>query len=394
MIEFLKHKKFWLPLILVLFLILSLEVLLRFNVWDRMIAPHSFLGNAVYRKQAIEDFGLENIHWITVGDSKSDWGLEHKAILDIQKINGDNHLRMSFESSNFMAIQATIDWSIANMPNLKGVLLGVSEDAISHLSDVTTQYNVAWPFRDFFDYQKYHYFASNYQSYAYLTSTALHVYYKDFKNFIKHLPRRFKMIERYQGKAHKNIFNYNRNLSKNICHFSLKTIQQCVQTAENLNKKHAKLRGIEQFVVANCGNENSKIRARDDLPNYYVSNANMHYIIDNWKGLFDNILAHDLNLKVMILPESVMYNYVIRPENARQILLTILDDYILHERFEILDSRKLFQQQSNAQQCEYYNDPIHFNNKGKTLLTQKVVASFASTAKRSDEITIINFENH
>jgi hypothetical protein len=359
-----------------------------------VIAPHSFLGNAVYRKQAIEDFGLENIHWITVGDSKSDWGLEHKAILDIQKINGENHLRMSFESSNFMAIQATVDWSIANMPNLKGILLGVSEDAISHLSNVTTQYNVAWVFRDFFDDEKYHYFASNYQSYAYLTSMALHVYYKDFKDFIKRMPRRFIMLNSYQLNEHKNIFNFNRNLSKNICHVSLETIQQCVQAAKNFRKKHTKLRGVERFIVTNCGNENSKIRAQASLPNYSVSNENMQHIISNWQGLFDTILAHNLKLKVMVLPESVMYAYVIRPENAEQILLAILDDYILHERFEVLDFRELFQQQSGVQQCQYYNDPIHFNNKGKALLTQKVVASFASTAKRPDEIIINNFENN
>lgn len=393
MIKFLRHKKFWMPFLLVLLLALLLEVLLRFNLWDNMIKPRSFLGNALYREQALRDFGLEKVHWITVGDSKSDWGLEHQAILNVQKINGNNHLRLSFESSNFMAIQATVDWSIANMPNLKGIMLGISEDSVSHLSDVTTQYNVAWQFRNYYDDDKYQYFEANYQSYAYITSLASYVYHKDIKNFIMNMSSRIKAIDRYQLNTYKNIFNYSRHLSGNICDFSLDSIQQCVQMAESFNKKQAELNGAEQFIKANCGNDNIKSRVQVGLANYSISKIDMQHRINNWQGLFNTILGHNLKLKVMVLPESVMYDYVIRPENAEQILLTILDGYKMHEKFEILDLRNIFKQQPGLEQCQYYHDPIHFNNKGKALLTQKVVASFVNVNNTSIQIEVKKTKN-
>ena len=84
----------------------------------------------------MEQFGLETIEWITIGDSRIDWGINHHKILKQQKQNNINHLRLSLRSANFLAIQTSIDWSIKNLPNLKGIMIGAAEANFGKFDDV------------------------------------------------------------------------------------------------------------------------------------------------------------------------------------------------------------------------------------------------------------------
>ena len=360
-------------MIFVFLFALVLEILLKNGLWDNYIKPQSYLGNAVYRQKAINEFGLENIHWITVGDSRFDWGLEHGKILNRQKLNGLNHLRMSFESSNFMAIQATIDWSMAHMPNLQGIMLGVSEDSFGHYSNVTNQYSVAWSYKDYFNYKKYKYFSDWFQYFSLISRTALYVFYNDINDLFRHLFSRSKHKSLYLRNGHQKIFNFNRNMTGDICDYSLASLTQCIKTAQKIKLREIKLSNTEKFITNICSTNFIK----RSLKNNQRMSKNMSQMIENnWQQLFQGVIEQKIKLKVVVLPEHTMFSYVIKPVNTNEVLNAVFKKFSNNKYFEVLDISDIFNTNKPLRECTYYKDPLHFNNNGKSHITQIITNSF------------------
>ena len=372
MIQFFLHRKFWLPIVLIIGIAVVLELLLRLGIYDDFIKPRSYLGNAVYREKALQDFGLENVHWITIGDSRLDWGIEHEKILKLQKDKGINHLRMSFESSNFLALQSTVEWSMANMPNLEGIFLGVGENNFGHYDDVSKQYNVAWPFRNFINYDDFKYFHPNFWKFSYLSRFALYVYFFDIKELFQKSMVRFKQISHYQSKEHSDIFSFKRDLPNDVCEFELDSIQQCVKTA-NRHIDQVNNKGAFNFIQLVCGNDYSQRRAQNNTPFHKKTADEQLQISNNWKKLFDKIFSNGKKLKVVLLPEHQMFNYAVKPTNSVETMNMVLDSYRSKSDFELIDFRNLFAEDSSHKECEYFSDPLHLNNLGMTKLTQAIV---------------------
>src|SRR5690606_3182738 len=236
MIKFLKHKKFWLPLIIITIILVTVELLLRLNLYNGFVKPDSYLGNSFERVKALNNFGKDKIQWITVGDSRVDWGIDHKKLRHIRKENGINHLRMSFRGASFMAIQATIDWSIENMDSLEGVLVGVSEDKISHRHSYNELYNIAWPFKNYLNFHDYNSILIDKKQWRFYYSLALVTFYKDIKNFISNPVDRYMEIKKFGSKETAKVFDYKRANSSNLCSFRLDSIESCIKTAEIFKK--------------------------------------------------------------------------------------------------------------------------------------------------------------
>jgi hypothetical protein len=353
-----------------------LEIILRYEYFDDFINPNSFLGNGQYRQKAIKEFGLEKIHWITIGDSRTDWGIEHNQLRFIQKQNGVNHLRMSFESSNFMAIQATIDWSIANMPNLKGIMIGVVEENFGHFSNESNQYKVAWPYREYFNSKLYNYFKEEQSILSYLERSAIYVYKKDLKQFLSKVYKRLKKINVYINTMHDNIFDYNRAMPGNLCKYPVDTLKQCVQLAKTLSNGGIISNNTEQFILKLCDNQNAKHLLDHELQNYKINESLSKKLVKNWQILFSNILNKKIKLRVVVLPEHTLLNYIIKPSNTVEIFDQIMTHMSHNEGFELLDLRMLFKSRPIKSQCKYFYDPIHYNDIGKKIITEKIINSF------------------
>lgn len=376
MLKFFTNIKFWLPVVLVLIFGILIEVFFRLGLWDDYIKPKSYLGNALYREKAVKEFGLEDIHWITIGDSRMDWGIEHDKIQKTQSKKGINHLRMSFESSNFMAMQSTIDWSIANMPNLKGIMLGMSEVSFGHFSVAINQYKVAWPFRDHFDYDKYKYFNFKNNLFSYIARNTISVYFEDLILFLRAAPERFDEIDDYLARSHNNLFKFNRDMPGNICQFQLDNLNQCIQTANEIVNKLTKLNSAESFISKVCHNNKKKNSPNFDFMNNELNQQSKNELINNWQKLFRSILGHQLKFKLVVLPEHQMYDYVIKPSNTHEVVNEVINSVKQLRSFDLLDLRDVLDSNNINQHCQYYKDPLHYNNHGKSLITQNIIDSF------------------
>ena len=372
MLSFFLHKKFWMPLVLLVTFALLAEWLLSMNLWKNLVLKNSYLGNGIYREKAIKDFGLANIEWITVGDSKIDWGIEHDRIKKAAKKEGINHIRMSFEASNFMAIQATVNWSIANMPHLKGIVLGVSEDSFGHFSDVTKQYKVSWPFRAFYDREKYQYSRAIlfWQDLWYRLAIVTH--YKDIKNFLMNPFVRIKSLDKKRVHLMDRQLNFNRHIPKNSCGYGLSNLEACVATAERLKQNGQNFLGAQQFIINQCGNSYAKNRVINRQAVLALSEPHRKQLVHNWQLLFRDILNNDVALTLVVLPEHGMLDYVVKPNNTIDVFREVVANVSNIKGFDLLDLRDSFNQQPLSE-CRYYSDILHFNNTGKIHITNSII---------------------
>lgn len=368
MLFFFTHKKFWLPILLLLILFIVTEILLRFGWYDRWIKPNSFLGSAIYRMNAISSFGIDQIDWITVGDSRIDWGIDHHAIAELRKEQGLNHVRMSFGSSNFVATQTTIDWSITNMESLDGVMLGLSENAFASLGYLNKQYKVAWPFRDNMDLHNYQPLVPGDHWSKYIYWFAWANYFDDIKAFVNNPLRRFKKYKSISTKHSQDaILNYRKNSQYNLCAHPLKTIDQCINSTQVIDHKKPELDGFK-LINRHCSNLTARHRSFNKLP---VPRAdNQEQMIKNWTSLIMSVLNQDKKFILVLLPEHESHNYIFKPSNAGQITKQILNQLIEHPGFKLIDLRRLFNGKEN---CKFFADPIHLSNLGIDEVNQAVI---------------------
>ena len=208
MLKFFRHIKFWGPLTIVILLFLIMEMILRLGVWDKKISPLSYLGHGVYRVKTMQTYGLEKINWIAVGNSVLDWGLNHREIRSELSAENIEYARMTMGGSKFPAVQMIADWSVENMKQLDGLIIGSSASALGYYN-LSQQYKISWPFLDAYDDDKYLYDASESPLKSFYQKLALFVYFDDIKDYFTNQKRR-------SGKVNKNYFEYDRIVNFNI----------------------------------------------------------------------------------------------------------------------------------------------------------------------------------
>ncbi|GEM_PF-905552 len=377
MFAFFLHKKFWLTIVILLFLTVVLEVALRLGVWNHWMHPRSFVKNAVNRVAAFESEGLENFHWISVGSSSFDWALNHALVRQAMARHGLGYGRFGFESGAFMSIQTSSDWAMEHLPNLQGIILGMPVREFGNFNDPTKAFKVSWPFLDNMDAQRYHYFRDIHRPFVWPFRMAIGMYGADILDFLHHPITRISLKNSFSLWRPEPPLLYNRNMRRNLCSLDLQNLQACVATAKRLKKqqKHRKLKGHERFVTRVCGTPQAQRRAKNNRPIAKLNTEEQKQLENNWITFFQSVLDRNKKLVLVLLPEHSLMNYAVKNPSADAIARVVIERFKDDPRFHLVDLRTLFTRQTRFQECQLYNDPLHFNNNGKAILTQALISA-------------------
>ena len=371
MIEFLKHKKFWLPLVILGALLLLTEGLLRAGWYDRMLSPLSHMGNTVTRIQAFEKFGLDRVHWITLGDSKMDWGIHHGQFREARAEDGINHLRFSLAGSNFLATHTAAEWSLDHLPQLQGIMLGMYEHEFVNLGNTKKEFKITWPFKAYWQLENFDYFKNASDTEIWLNQWALHNYAGDIKDWVLNPLKRQRMHEHHDSKWMKQL-DYQRDMSGDLCAYDLSSLSACIDSASRFKN----LRQVPHVFVPsykNCSNRRAKNRLKNQQ--WATAKADLAPHQAKWQYLFDHILQQQKQLTLLLLPENEFFDYMAKPSNANQLVEALISEYQHNPNFKVIDLRDLF---ANEQQCQFYYDTLHFNNGGIQRVTQALIDAFRS----------------
>jgi len=350
-----------------------LEIVLRLGAWDQHMHPRSFVKNATRRVAVAEEIGKENIHWISVGNSSFDWGVNHRRIRQMMNRHKREYLRFGFESGGFMSMQTSADWAVKNMPRLEGIIVGMPLRDFASFNDPRKTYKVSWPFLQELDSGRYVYFRDLHKPFAKPFKTAIGIYGPDILDFLHHPLKR---MEKASQLSHldqtENILNYNRDMKKDLCHLSLNSLPACVETARKL-KKQTRLKGQEKFIRNVCGAPSAVRRSKNNRPVPSLTGKEERQLTRNWITFLESLLERRKKVYLTLMPEHSLMNYAIRSPSAERIFDAVRRHFSGNPRFQLLDLRNTFLQHGEIPECSLFNDPLHFNNNGKKLFTDALV---------------------
>lgn len=377
MVNFFLSKKFWCPFLIVIVTALLSEVFLRTGVYDILVKPKSRLGQSLYRVADLKKINSDSIDWVTIGDSKFDWGIDHQQIRTEQEKKGIKHIRLSLAGSNFMTVQSSIEWSLENLPNLDGIMLGLYEAEFLALGHPAKEIKTSWPFRvhlknhrfnyyrNFRDFNPITEFPKILSSSTFFNSLALTVYFKDIKDFLVNPWQRFAELKK-RNKNWLDHINFKHDISENMCEFKLENLSQCIDSAQQM-KALKKVPPRYQTPFRKCNQKEAKNRML--RKEWKTPAVDLSPFMDKWQYLFNHILKHEKQIYLVLLPEHKFYNYMSKPSNAGNFTDQLISKYSSLPKFKVLDLRQLF---NNSNHCKYFNDSLHFNNIGIEEVTKEV----------------------
>ncbi len=360
-------------MVVVALLFFVMELVLRSGLWDSKIKPRSYLGHGVYRAHAIQAYGLEKINWVTVGNSVLDWGLNHRKVRTALKAEGIEYARMTMGSSKFPVVQMVADWSVEQMEQLDGLVVGASASALGSYQ-LSTQYKVSWPFLDAYDADKYQYDVANAPLKNFYQKLALFVYFDDIKDYFLNFKKRTGKVDKNYAEVDR-ILNFNVKKSGNVCGYEITNLQDCVKTANQLRKK-SKTTRFEREIIGRCPAKLSRKQLKSGTLSGQLSEANIALYAQNWSNLILNLADQSKQVKFFVLPEHPLVQFTTKPRGMDEVMNRVLQTISPSKWVQVHDLRPLFSAHQKFRQCELFSDGIHLNDEGKMILTDYLIDSF------------------
>ena len=363
MLDFFKHIKFWGPFLVLAALILIAELILRTGVWDNQVKPRSYLGHGVYREKAVLENQAEPTHWVSIGNSVLDWGLNHQALRSTLKTKGINYTRMSMGGSRFPAVQMTTDWAVAQMPELKGIVIGANISGLGSYN-LDTQYKIAWPFLAHFD-GEYQYSPSGSFWESMYKKTALYVFFEDLKDYVLNHQKRQKALDKKGSDYTRRILNFNKTLNNDVCGHALDTLADCVQTTQRLDR-NKKLSSTEKEILKRCPATTKQSQLKNNSRAKALSEEQIDLFATNWIRFLTNTANKTKQVHFLIIPEHPMLQYTTKPSNLDRVYQRILNAIKPIENIQVHDLRNALYAQTKQPVCAHFNDAIHLSELGQT----------------------------
>ncbi len=226
-------------------IIALLELLFRHGAWEPFVKPESNAGQSIRLKHAINALGADKIDFVTLGDSRAVYGIEHQRVADLAKISGFNHSNMSLAGMHWLSMHAVIDWTLARDKNLKGLLIATTITNFSYNGNGAYELGMAVPFLPKWDSERLaksvpfnNKILATYGAYS-----ALFQYREDIQNLIKEPRRRFKEKLQYSGQGAAPLTFSVKN-EFNTCAVPMQTVAACASAKSG--------KDVDQQIIHQC----------------------------------------------------------------------------------------------------------------------------------------------
>ena len=367
--QFLLSKKFWLPWAMLLVLGCVLEGSARVGWLDGFISPKTYIGKAVFRYRALQNFGFENVNMISLGDSSLDWGLDHGEIkAKLFKAQQKNYIRFTFEQSGFLAIQSTAEWAIDHLPNLEHIVIAFDGRKIEP-KGMARQIMVAMPFNQHLDFDSYHYAELEEPWLKWLRHLDLYWYFDEIQRWFEDPLRIKRARDKFLTNDWPKIWEKRHVRTKNVCSYNTESLKSCYQTMLQLKAKKQKKTHFEETLIKRCSSRYARLQIINPHAGQKLTPEEQALWMENWLTLFKKITDNDIKLTVLLLPESHINTVLNTPRNAAEFIDQLMHQTRQLDQAKVVDLRALFTQNPDQQPCEYFNDFMHYSNEGLELLT-------------------------
>ena len=140
-----------LMLALPVLIVLALEWAFRAQLWSPYAKPDSHAGTSQRKLAGLRDPRVRQIDFVTVGDSRAVYGIDHAGLFAAAQARGQTHLNLSMPGSHWMTLAIQQQWLKREHPELRGVVIGLSVASFGGVFNGDYELGIVTPWRTWQD---------------------------------------------------------------------------------------------------------------------------------------------------------------------------------------------------------------------------------------------------
>jgi len=350
-------------LVLVLTL-LAIDLGVRLGAYEPVAEPASHSGVTIRLKRALREFGRDKVNVATLGDSRAVQGLDNQLVYFMARGRGLNHVRMSMPGSQLLTLKALSAWSIAELPELKGIVLAVGADVFARTGSGAYELAEVLPIRNRTSIREmlHHvpFRRSDIRTYASFYSIA--GYREDIRNLLADPMGRLHALVERNSTAPLRFLAYNAQADTDICAVDTADPAACLNALRGLGSDTpaAARRGLK--VLCNAALQGKKMAPAGQVE---------QEMIGEWTAFLKK-LSRSVRVMVVLLPEHSIFMQYAYPPNASYVAHEVLTNLQRENVIELVDLRGLIMEEPDPE-CGFYMDARHLNRLGKERLTMALL---------------------
>jgi len=349
------------------FIVFLLEASFRMGVWEPFAKPDSNAGMSIRIKQAVNAIGPEKIDFVTVGDSRAVYGIDHERVAALAKSNGLNHINASIPGMHWMSTELMVRWLKAHAPNLKGAIIATNITNFNYTGNGYYELGIATPLATLGDasWMALHVPFEQKNLATYGSYSALFQYRDDVADLVKHPFQRLGQLRQHHQAYTGGVALYqSQKINSNICSVAKLSIKPCAAEPAS---------AINSTVVAQCKSLVGQVANQLDYREFDNA-AKWPHLVALKKVRQSQLRSLGLSKPplVVLMPVPRVWRDEILPKGAEDFALSILRPLAAQGVIELLDYTRFFDAPEGAE-CNAFWDLYHQNTDGQQKLTDALL---------------------
>ena len=369
-----------------LLMILAIEFLFRYGLWENLVSPNSHSGTSIRAREAISH-QPGKINYVTIGNSIPESGLDHQIIYEFAKLNGFTHVNLCMPGSHLLTVRKLTQWLSQNIPDLHGVVIGLSFRDIFFSFNGYYEINIITPFMaigdEYWIAKQIPVKLNKLQSFGIFSN--LISSREDIKEFISDPINRYHDLAAIKTNNLNTLTTNFSNKCNSVCSIDRSSYNSClksINTIKNMNHSTPNIYTVEAQCRKFLNEDRTEINYKNILQKplsqerMLVKNSwQLALRSSEFKSIPLFILMPTINISSSTKDDQAKYTWAID-------ILKPLD-----EAGDIILKDFTFLFQGNNE-CEYFEDLVHLNVKGRDELMKSITPILKSYYNKTNNIII------
>lgn len=217
---------------IMLVILVALELAFRFGAWEWIAKRESNAGQTIAMKRALQTLGPEKLDFVTFGDSRTVYGLDHERIAAEAKAKGLTHASVAIPGMHWMSMEMLVRWLRENAPQMKGAVIATTISDFKFLGNGAYELNMAAPLSWNSEWMARHVPLDHTNLSTYGSRSALFLYREDIQDLLRQPVQRAigagALLVKPGGTG--TLFSRQR-ATTDICQVPMDSVEACAKTA-------------------------------------------------------------------------------------------------------------------------------------------------------------------
>lgn len=345
-------------------ILLGLEFAFRHGAWEWLAKRESNAGQTIAMKRALLALGPEKIDYVTFGDSRTVYGIDHERIAAAARARGLTHASVAIPGMHWMSLEMLVRWLREHAPQLRGAVISTTISGFNYLGNGAYELSMAAPLAPSWDrdWMRQHvpFEPGNLATYG--SQSALFLYREDVQDLLKHTARRLREAGGLlkQPPSTGTLFTRQR-VASDLCAVPIDNIAACAAAnpAAPVTSTVMQCRQWQREA-----SQRADFRDRSQLPHL----AEVKAVRDRQM----RSLPYPRPILVVLMPMPGVWRDEVIPQGAeawaRSVLKPLQDEGII----EVHDFTDFFRG-ANGPECAAFWDLYHQNSAGQDKLTDALL---------------------